>query len=243
MDFSTLPAASRILMPGSRGLIVENRNAFLSRYPSASPFILAEWAGGNLRNEGETLTLTSGPGGTLVRTLTWTSSSPWPPLAGYPRIEPGGPDFSIVLNSPNANPDHALPQNWRSSGISRGNPGAADSTTPPPDATTDSDGNGYSDFAEWAMGPGRFPSAGPEIHTPPGGSPDTYLMLRVPRSGSADATTFTAEASRDLSAWSAAGITDLGLESDGLSEFRVFRSSQPVGSESRFYLRARIQRQ
>jgi hypothetical protein len=91
------------------------------------------------------------------------------------------------------------------------------------------------------MGPGNFPSAGPEIHTPPGGTPNTYLFLRIPRSGSADAE-ITAEASNDLSAWSTNDLTDLGLESDGLREFRVFRSTQPIGSHARFYLRARMGR-
>ena len=241
MDFSTIPLAARILMPGARGIIVENRDGFLIRYPSAAPLVLAEWTSGNLRNEGETLTLTTGTGGTLVRTLTWSASSPWPPLAGYPRIEPGGPDFSIVLSNPEDSPDHALAINWRSSGSSRGNPGSSGTTTPPPDGSTDSNSNGYPDFAEWAMGPGNFPSAGPEIHTPPGGTPNTYLFLRIPRSGSADAE-ITAEATSDLSAWSANDLTDLGLESDGLREFRVFRSTQPIGSHARFYLRARMGR-
>ena len=241
MNFAIIPAASRILMPGARGLLVENRAAFNVRYPGRNIQILAEWTGGNLRNDGEILTLTANDGASTLRSLAWQPVSPWPPLAGLQR-EPGGPDYSLVLNSPTTNPDHALPQNWRSSGTSRGNPGGTDSSTPPPDGTTDSDNNGYSDFAEWAMGPGAIPAAFTETVTPPGGYPDTYLLFRIPRNGSADGVTLSAQASNNLAAWSPDGLVDLGLTTDGTREYRIFRSAQPLGSISRFYVRAFISR-
>jgi hypothetical protein len=241
INFSIIPAASRILLPGARGLLVENRTAFNVRYPGRTTQILAEWTSGNLRNDGEILTLTANDGASTLRSLAWQPVSPWPPLAGLQR-EPGGPDFSLVLNSPTSNPDHSLPQNWRSSGTSRGNPGGTDSSPPPPDAITDSDNNGYSDFTEWAMGPGAVPNASTEIVTPPGGSPGTYLLFRIPRNGSADGVTLAAQASSNLASWSSDGLVDLGLTTDGTREYRIFRSAQPIGSLSRFYVRALISR-
>ena len=111
-----------------------------------------------------------------------------------------------------------------------------------PDGTTDSDNNGYSDFAEWAMGPGAIPAAFTETVTPPGGYPDTYLLFRIPRNGSADGVTLSAQASNNLAAWSPDGLVDLGLTTDGTREYRIFRSAQPLGSISRFYVRAFISR-
>ena len=241
MDFATLPDDKRLLQPGARAVLVENRAAFLQRYPGREAAILAEWTGGNLRNEGETFTLT-GLGGTTVRRFTWQNVAPWPPLAGEPRDTPGGPDFSLVLDNPLANPDHALPGSWRSSGTARGNPGNADSVPPPPDGVTDSDADGFSDFAEWAMGENQRPVSGAETLTPPGGTADRYLVLRIPRNGAADGLVIAGQSSPDAAAWGTEGLVDMGWTSDGTREWRLFRSAQPVGALPRLFLRARFTR-
>jgi hypothetical protein len=92
------------------------------------------------------------------------------------------------------------------------------------------------------MGPGAVPNASTEIVTPPGGSPESYLLFRIPRNGSADGVTLAAQASSNLAAWSSDSLVDLGLTTDGTREYRIFRSAQPLGALSRFYVRALISR-
>jgi len=238
LDFNTIPAASRLLNPGGRGLFVENRAAFLSRYPGRESQILAVWTGGNLKNSGESFTLTSNNGLTEVQSFVWEAVSPWPPLAGVPHLV-GEADYSLVLNRPDTGPNHRLTASWRSS-QAHGNPGGADSTASPPDGTTDSDNDGISDFLEWAMGPNARPSLSTRPYTPPGGGVADYLYVQVPRSGSADGATFTLQSSIDLQAWPASRFTPAGLEVSGNSETLVYRSELPISALPRLYLRTRV---
>lgn len=237
MDFSTVPAASRVLMPGARGLLVSNRTAFLARHPGLESQILGQWTSGNLRNGGEVFTLTTDAGATVIRSFAWDNNSPWPALAGADHLL-GDPDYSLVLNQPTTNPDHANPANWRPSGVSGGSPGAADSTTAPADNITDTDGDGLSDFSEWAFGANARPVATIATWQPPVGQPGQYLMVRVPRNGLADGVTYTVQSSTDLQAWASSGFVDAGTDFSGSTEYSVFVSASPVGALPKFYLRA-----
>ena len=173
----------------------------------------------------------------MIRNFAWDNVSPWPALAGADHLL-GDPDFSLVLNLPATNPNHANPANWRSSGVSGGSPGAADSTPAPADNLTDSDGDGLSDFSEWAFGANARPVATIATWQPPVGQPGQYLMVRVPRNGLADGVNYTVQSSTDLQAWGPSGFVDAGTDFSSGTEYRVFASASPVGAMPKFYLRA-----
>jgi len=240
LDFNSIPAQSRLLAPGARGLLVENRTVFLSRYPGREAQILAVWSGGNLKNSGEALTLTSNGGLTEVQALVWEAVSPWPPLAGL-NHNPGEADYSLVLERPTTGPNHRLTTSWRSS-VARGNPGGTDATACPPDSTTDSDQDGLSDFLEWAMGPNARPVLSTRPYTPPGGAAAPYLFFAVPRNGAADGVNCVIQSSSNLQSWDATLFTDMGLEVSGGTETRLYRSTQPSSTLGRIYVRAKLSR-
>lgn len=115
-DFSSGSVSQ--LQPGQRALVVSNLAAFQARYPSVTAASIAGQYTGNLDNSGSGIVLT-GSGGTVIRGLNYSNSSPWP----IPANESG---HSLVLVDPTSNPDHADPASWRASIAAGGNPGNTD---------------------------------------------------------------------------------------------------------------------
>ncbi len=106
-DFDTVAPAVRLLPPGGRIVLAENPAAFAARKaPGAEPVVAGAFAG-NLSNSGERIVV-RGAGGTLIRQFTYRDSFPWPE-------EADGAGFSLVLNRPASNPDHALASSWHAS--------------------------------------------------------------------------------------------------------------------------------
>ncbi|MEZ5303650.1 MAG: lamin tail domain-containing protein [Verrucomicrobiales bacterium] len=106
------------LAPGGRLVIASNLAAFAMRYGSATPVAGQFQAGSNLDNNGETIRIVDGSGGT-IRDFRYEDAFPWPEAAD-------GSGASLVLIAPESNPDHALPENWRSSAGAGGAPGSDD---------------------------------------------------------------------------------------------------------------------
>jgi hypothetical protein len=102
------------LAPGQSVVLVRNRGAFVSRYPSpSSSSLIAGEYGGSLSNGGETLTLQDAAGRTVCR-VTYRDDQSWPRLAD-------GWGNSLELIDPFGNFD--LFSNWLESATVGGSPG------------------------------------------------------------------------------------------------------------------------
>lgn len=108
VDFEFAPQS---LASGERILIVENVEAFQSRYGTALP-VAGAWSGG-LSSNGEQLTLFDRSGAEIVR-MTYDSDGDWPGRAN-------GRGSSIEMIDLTGNPND--PDNWQSSADYGGTPG------------------------------------------------------------------------------------------------------------------------
>lgn len=140
------------LGPGARVLVVRNREAFLERYPEVAPELIAGEFSGALDNGGERLTLRAADG-EVIADFRYNDNVPWP-------TPPDGEGYSLVLNDVFANLDPSVAPHWRSHATLHGNPGGVDGIDyqqwalehlVPGDFTSDSDGDGTSDFFEYVF--------------------------------------------------------------------------------------------
>ena len=112
-DGISLTLELRALAPGEHGLVVKDRDAFLSRYGSnLAESIVGTYSGG-LDNNGETLTLLDSEG-TVIKSLTYNNTSPWPS-----RPDGDGSSLEIIDFAGDAND----PDNWAPSVSFHGSPG------------------------------------------------------------------------------------------------------------------------
>lgn len=214
IDF-IFPAGST-LAPGAKVLVVKSTAAFESVYGAGKP-IAGQFANlSSLSNGGEEIRLDDATGST-IRNLTYDDAAPWPATA-----DGGG---SIVLIAPLTNPDHTLPQNWRTSMTPAGNPNAEDSLPLIPNPGADDDGDGWTNLVEWALG------SNPQITA----SVTTEgLTLTIPRVRNADAAEITGEFSTSLTGWTPAGT---GIYGDNSITFTI---PAAMAGEKRVFLRANV---
>jgi hypothetical protein len=197
-DWSTVPAAARTLAPGARIVICENEAAFASRYGGFNATVAGTFTG-NLSDGGEILRLVNASG-TDIRFFAYSDDAPWPNDAD-------SDGFSLVLNNPATNPDHALPSNWRCSPIRGGKPGQPDAApfTGLPDG--DTDGDGLPDVLEYAIGTNPAapdPPYSPEIgwgEFTVDGALGTYLQFQFLRNTNADGFHLRPQVSTTLGGW------------------------------------------
>ncbi len=251
-DFADSPVVG--LGAGESVLIVEDRDAFLARYPAVDPARIAGEYGSNLSNDGERIEIL-GAGGAVVRAFTYNDKAPWPEAAD-------GDGFTLELIAPFSNPDHGDPLNWRSSrgihGTPAGSIAAMDFTewqmwnfTPAELAelgisgpSADLDGDGLTNFAEFALGTAPDDPANraalPEA-TVVQLAGERYLELSYRAWSGASGVGYAVEISTDFSGWgSGPGHTvevgDPVDHGDG-TVTRTFRSAQPVSSSPRAFVR------
>ena len=188
-----------ILTPGQRTVVARSLWDINTTYGLGRP-VAALFAKSNLNNGGELITLLDANGG-LLRSVTYDNSSPWP-------MAPDGAGVSLTLSSPLANPPLQNPLAWRPSLVSGGTPGFADAAEQVFSgiAAADTNGNGYSDLAEYAFGnDGTRPPVIPagQLQTlSVNGINDLYLTLTLRINTSASDTVIAVEASPDLETWS-----------------------------------------
>jgi hypothetical protein len=238
----------RVLGPGERAVVVGNPGAFNMRYNNP-PVKIAGAFSGNLSNSGEQLVVT-GPGGT-IKDFSYSDAAPWPP-------EADGDGYSLVLNNPASNPNHSLPQSWRSSFEVKGTPGTAPGASGPTGsaaaALADTDGDGVSDLLEYAagtLGAGGYSqpvqaSGTVSLTVPPAVTPATYITFEYRRSRSADGFSLDAEVSTGLSGWqpisSLFTLMSQTNNADGTATVK-WRSTQPAAQLTGrlfFHVRASI---
>lgn len=243
-----------IIPPGGYLVLVSNPAAYAARYPDAPPPAGA-WEG-NLNNAGETVTLT-GWDGSIIREFTYSPLPPWPAVA-----DGGGP--TLVLIDPASMPDHSDPANWRPSSAFDGTPGAEDTGEPPPPLTgyaawreangnpaedDDSDGDGLTAFAEYALG-GSLTRADTSILPAvslvsggPDGGQSWYPALTFARPAGADDVDYVVEAAADPASgpWQTAAAVTVSEtpRDDGMVEVTI-RTVEPVTPGEAFFLRLKM---
>lgn len=241
-DFDTA-LTGRLVPPGGRVLLVRNPSAFQLRYGTGLP-VAGEFSG-SLDNLGERLILQDAALGTIAD-FTFSDLAPWPGQAD-------GAGHSLVLRRPTADP--ALPQSWRASVATTGNPGTSESTryttwktaNGNPADLSDTDGDGLNAFTEYALGGAEgassvnvWPTAATAIF-PDAPQPAAYQIFRITRRAGADDVDYIPETSTDLTGWTANMVyTGSTMNPDG-TETSTWRTAQPIGTGARLLMRCRLQ--
>jgi hypothetical protein len=222
-----LPAT--VIPVGGRVVIARNRSGFLSRHPGASAMLLPGEYGiadaNKLSNGGEMIALVDASGRD-IRRFTYDDDFPWP-------IDADGGGFSMVLINPDTNPDHAMSTSWRISTEVGGNPGSDDSITFSGNPNGDDDGDGLSNFLEYALGvdsPVFEARADPDN---PG-----RLLFSFPRNLAADDTLVEVQSSSDLSNWTTARSALIGSAGQGNGiAIETWAIAPSPGSPGKLYVR------
>lgn len=200
----TFHTSEAALDAGARIVVVRDQTAFALRYGlSEARIAIGDYdsSGMKLSNDGEQISLRD-PAGGLIQQFTYNDTSPWPEL-------PDGAGPSLVLISPNSDPDPSDPASWRASSLDGGRPGSSDSTTFTGDPNADLDGNGVPDLADHALADGG------ELASRISGD---NIVLEYTREIAADDVIASLQLSTDLSNWT-----------DGASTFTL-QSSQHLGT-------------
>jgi hypothetical protein len=239
------------IAPGQRVVLVENLLAFRMRYGNTPVVAGIFELDSNLRNNGETLTLTAADGVTEIQSVTYDNNAPWPDGTD-------GLGYSLVLVKPETNPDEKLPENWRASATANnGSPGATDSASYTAWKalhsvsldTADADKDGVSNLLEYALQ--TLPNDTQSANLPTGGwapftvigVPDNYLQLTFTRNPAADDITYHVKYTTDLSNWSQASTDCTRVSTtpnpDG-TVTEVWRSAQPVPNVLRAFMKLEV---
>jgi hypothetical protein len=230
------------LEPGERVVIADDPAAFAMRYGTSAGLKLAGPYSGNLSNGGDTVTLLD-RNGDAIKSFAYSDEEPWP-------VDADGNGYSLVLNHPASNPDHNLPDSWRSSAQTGGTPGAANGVSPPADPAADSDADGLTALVEHALAlDPSVPHGSPVIATREqqfvvDNAPGTYLVLEFQRSLLADGVTIVPELSTSLAdgSWEPGALVYVSTRNNGDGTATVmWRTSSPVAAAARLFLRLRVQ--
>ncbi|MFP6874836.1 MAG: CotH kinase family protein [Verrucomicrobiales bacterium] len=233
--------ATSLLEPGESVLVVRDREAFALRYGASAAARVSGEFGGNtgLSNDGELIVI-EGLGG-FIRNFTYNDKAPWPE-------EADGDGFSLVLVSPEANPDHDVPSNWRASAKLGGSPGEQDDAGQSfaswsennggVSAESDTDHDGRNALLEFAMGtdPNSHEASGDLVSAERrgievDGSIDDYLVIEFNKSLTASGIVLLPELSLNLQDWNAAGaqVVLMGEQNNGEGTARVvYRTAEPL---------------
>jgi len=206
-DFTFVPASARLLKPGESVVVVADKRAFSIRYPRVADAKIVGQFRGHLDSGGETIAIQSANGG-IIKEFRYDDDPPWP------AVNVGG-GRSIILLNPATNPDPAAFANWILSAREGGTPGESGSGTDTftGDQNTDTDGDGLTDFFEFASGSdpenpgsGILPVAAVASLDVNGVTAD-YFTFAFHRSPTVRGAKFTLETSPDLLTWNRADST------------------------------------
>lgn len=253
IDFQFPPGT--YLPAGQRALLVNNREAFLSRYgPSVEPAIFGEFGSDtNLSNKGERLALEDALGENIF-SFPYEDEAPWP-------IPPDGEGPSLVLVDPLGTPEKELDEGsrWRTSHLDHGAPdlgddwsyqlwirefygplAASDPLLTDPDLVPGP--GGLSNFMLYAQG---YDLGATPVHQLSIVAVDyldgiDYLTLTYQLRADLAGATVTAEVSEDLQTWRPDVVLVSKKENgDGTCTITV-RDTLPVKTGKGHYIRVRI---
>jgi len=227
-------------------VLVGHAAAFAMRYAPGAGVKNAGVFNGNLGNGGEHLVIQGTAG--IIKDFTYDDDAPWP-------LEADGDGYSLVLNHPASNPNHNLPQSWRSSFEANGTPGAVAGPGGPTGSAAEAladTGDGKSDLLEFATGTlgmngasQHWPATGMmSLTVPPATTPSAYFTFEYTRSRSADGFTFEPEVSTSLAEWQPlSSLFTMATQSnnpDGTATI-LWRSTGPASTlPSRLFLHVRV---
>ena len=244
-NFGTSNPTLLTLPPGGSIIVAGNVNAFLLRYGNNPAVRVAGAYAGNLSNSGEQVIVTGATGATIAQ-FTYGTAEPWP-------ADADGVGYSLVLNNPAPSLGSAYYNDgthWRSSGLVKGTPGLANSTPFTGSPTGDTDGDGVSDFFEYATGSNMGSAASrnvPVTSVAPftvGNVTQNYLKLDYRRNLAADGVQYTVRYSTDLSNWvsDASAVTYVGTHNNGDGTATVTcRTTQPAdAAHPRMFLKLSV---
>jgi hypothetical protein len=196
---------SMTLVPGERIIVAGNSEAFKRRYGDSIPALGNFHSGtrNRLSNSGERLTLSDAAGHEMT-SFEWSDEAPWP-------LGADGDGYSLVLMAPWVN-DPRLPESWRTSTATGGNPGESDAIrllhwmteNKVSDLEGDGDRDGRTELLEYIMG--SDPNAEDELpgfeigfEQSPEGS--IHLTVAFEQRLGADDYFMTPAISNDLNTW------------------------------------------
>jgi len=195
-------AEHTILEPGGRIVLVENQEAFKARYPQVSDGMLAGQYTGSLSNDGERIVVRR-KGGEVLIDLTYNDQLPWPVLAD-------GLGYSMIFTGD----DQTSGSSWAAHSVIGGAPGEEDGALvlgyaewklvyQVDDDLSDTDGDGFSAFAEYAMGtdPTSFNQQGFGIGGQVQIDANGFLTITYQQGLLVSDVTFAIEESTDLKTW------------------------------------------
>ena len=240
------------LAPGARTVLVSNQAAFIQRY-GAGATIGGQYIG-NLSNSGDTLRIVDSQG---EEVLEFKYEPSW-----FPQSDGGGYSLVVRNASPNwtdyGTPSAPLPNVWALSATTGGTPGLGDTDNAngfegwrfnhwtlgevetigaPVTITADADGDGMTNFAEYAYG--RNPRVQDSSALSTAGkvnvSGTDYPSITFTRRHLAIDVTWSVQESTDLAGWNATTVlvstTQLG---NGLEQV-TYRSATTANSTPRYF--------
>ena len=244
INFSFAPNVVAELAPGQRGVVVNKPAAFTARY-GAGVKVFGQFAGGNLNNDGESIALVNAAGADLWR-FTYNDGGAWPDAAD-------GLGPALALISPATPPDNAgmsLPENWRPSSGTGGQPGADDRTSfaswlaaqPDSNPLADPDGDGINQLLAFATGArtgtaaqSSQPSVALESFAV-GAATDIFPVISVRELIGASGIASRIESSSNLQAWAPAGVVLVSATDHGDGTLtRRYRSPTPASAGRTFF--------
>ena len=233
------------IAPGAYLLVVSDLIAFRSRHGnSLDPLIVGEWAGGNLSNSGETITLLDADG-LVVLSFDYSDTAPWP-------TEPDTAGNSLVLTDPGSG-NTSNGADYSASAAPNGSPGTADNlfaawmaARGQTDPLATMPGASVNNLLTYAFGvdlAGGNPAAvQPAFGTTMAG-PVAHRTVEFRRRPGDPAISFDVEWSTNATAWTsaAASLTEVSAVPTGDGTERVsYRINAPLSAELRPLLRVRV---
>ncbi len=217
-EFDFVTASKNTIAPGERLLIVSNIDAFNLRYGFAvtPDHVIGEFFKA-LSNDGERLKLSFGAG-TAIRDFEYNDAFSWAAPAD-------GLGSSLVLISPGSLASGNEASHWRASVADQGGPAADDALAFVGDPNGDDNGNGLTNFLEYAV------LSDLEISVV-----DSVIFLSFAKKVNADDALIEVQGGSSLGEWSSEAVT---LESEVYGpdlESRVtYRVADPVAEAMGFF--------
>ena len=237
-----------LIAPGANLLVVQNIDAFNTRYGTGKPIAGAWSANDHLSNGGEAITLQYGLVTPAVFSFTYDDN----PALNWPAA-PDGLGASLVRIAPeNTTRNPSLGVNWRSSIAIGGSPGGDDrqsfstwlTNNSETGALTDTEGDGLGNLLEYAFGGSPLadshtllPAAARQVI-----AANNYLTLTFQRANIADDLTQTVEFSTDLATWPISAVQVTSADNGNGTRTEVWRSSIIVDAAVNLFGRVRFTR-